>query len=298
MTEKKQNPAELSGAYALNALGDQDRADFEEYLAGSEQARIEADELGETALALGLAADPVQPSEGLKAGIMARLASTPQLPPVSAPVPVPEEATKEVAAAAAAPQPNPVVPAPVPAAEETPAEETPVAESSVDVPQRSGAAGRAERRWFQRPARMLVAAAAAVALFIGGTFVGQALNTNQFEQQQASRLAEINAAPDSQRAATMTTDGHPATLVWSGELGLSALMITDLPALPADKDYQLWYMNDAGALSAGTFDSPGTGTVWRVLDGNMKAGDQVGVTVEPKGGSPQPTSAPIVAIQS
>jgi hypothetical protein len=46
---------------------------------------------------------------------------------------------------------------------------------------------------------MLVAAAAAVALFVGGTFVGQALNAKQFEQQQAASLAEINAAPDAQR---------------------------------------------------------------------------------------------------
>jgi hypothetical protein len=30
----------------------------------------------------------------------------------------------------------------------------------------------------------------------------------------------------------------------------------------------------------------------------MKAGDQVGLTVEPEGGSPEPTSEPIVAIQS
>jgi hypothetical protein len=35
-----------------------------------------------------------------------------------------------------------------------------------------------------------------------------------------------------------------------------------------------------------------------VLDGTTKAGDQVGVTVEPKGVSAQPTSDPTVAIQS
>ena len=282
MTEQKQNPADLSGAYVLNALGAEEKAVYEEYLAGSDEARTEAAGLGDTALALGLAADPVQPSEGLKASLMAQLAATPQLPPL----PVPEAAPAQQSAPEAAPAAG-VAEAGVGMPAAAPAE-----------PARSAAADRAQRRWFQRPAGMLVAAAAAVALFAGGTFVGQALNSNQFEQQQAAQLAEINAAPDAQRAATTTTDGQPATLVWSGELGLSALMVQNLPALAADQDYQLWYMNDAGAVPAGTFDSTGSGTVWRVLEGTMHAGDQVGVTVEPQGGSPQPTSAPIVAIQS
>lgn len=272
MTEKKQKPAELAGAWALNALGAEEKAEFEEYLAESDEARIEAAELGDTALALGLAADPVRPSAGLRASIMARIASTPQLPPVSV----------AEAAAAAAPTARPA----------------PAAPAGGETPSLSPADDRARRRWFQGPRGMLVAAAAAVALFIGGSFVGQALNANPFERQQAARLAAINAAPDAQRAVATTSDGHAATLVWSGELGLSALLVDDLPELPADQDYQLWYMNDAGAFPAGTFDSAGTGTVWRVLEGTMKAGDQVGLTVEPEGGSPEPTSEPIVAIRS
>lgn len=281
MTEKKQNPAELAGAYALNALSAEEKAEYERHLAESEEARIEAAELGATALALGLAAEPVQPSAGLKASIMATIAATPQLPPVSVPE-APADAAAEAAPAAA-----PAAPAAAPAAQPAPT-----------APAVSPAEERARRRWFQGPGGLLVAAAAAVALFIGGTVVGQALNANQFEQEQAASLAEINAAPDAQRALATTRDGHSATLVWSGELGLSALLIDDLPELPAGKDYQLWYMNDAGAFSAGTFDSTGTGTVWRVLEGTMKAGDQVGLTVEPDGGSPGPTSEPIVAIQS
>ena len=59
-----ENPAELAGAYALNALSTEEAAEFEEYLTGSEQARIEAAELSDTAVALALALAPVQPSEG------------------------------------------------------------------------------------------------------------------------------------------------------------------------------------------------------------------------------------------
>jgi hypothetical protein len=276
---RKDNPGELTGAYALNALGPAETAEFEAHLAESEQARIETAELSDTAVALGLATTPVQPSAGLKASLMAKIASTPQLPPLAAP--------------ASAPQ---AVPVSTDAAPEPP--EVEPADSAAVSPIGGAAAERARRRWFQRPVGLLLAAAAAIALFVGGAFVGQSFNTNQFEQQQAASLAQINAAPDSQRASTKTADGHRATLVWSSERGLSALLVDNLPALPSDQDYQLWYIGASGAVSAGTFDSPGTGTVLRVLEGTLKAGDLIGVTVEPAGGSTQPSSDPIVAIQS
>jgi anti-sigma-K factor RskA len=78
------NPADLAGAYALHALDADETAEYERYLARSEQARIEAAELSDTAVALGLAAAPVQPSSALKANLMAQLASTPQLAPLNA----------------------------------------------------------------------------------------------------------------------------------------------------------------------------------------------------------------------
>jgi anti-sigma-K factor RskA len=277
-----QNPADLAGAYALHALDADEAADYELYLSLSEEARIEATELNDTAVALGLAAAPVQPSSGLKAILMAQIASTPQLGPVDGPArpgtPAVVAATPPVVAAVVAP-----------------------AAASVDAPQASGsAAERAERRWFQRPAGYLAAAAAA-ALFVGGTFAGQAIYGNPddaFPSKQAAGLAEINAAGDTQRASTETVNGQDVTLVWSGELGLSAIIVDDLPALGDDQDYQLWYIGESGPVPAGTFDSTGSGTVFRVLDGTMSAGDAVGVTVEPRGGSDKPTTDPIVAIQS
>jgi anti-sigma-K factor RskA len=276
------NPADLAGAYALNALNADEAAAYERYLSGSEQARTEAAELSDTAVALGLSIAPVQPSSALKSALMARLASTPQLAPLDAPEqpdgPAATDAPPAVAAAAV-----PAVPA------------------TAAAPVRGGsAADRAERRWFQRPAGYLVAAAAAAAIFVGGTFAGQAIFGTPDEQalQQAASLAQINAAADSQRASTETVDGQDTTLVWSGELGLSAIIVEDLPALGDDKDYQLWYIGEDGPVPAGTFDSTGSGTVFRVLDGTMSAGDAVGVTVEPKGGSDKPTTDPIVAIQS
>jgi len=295
-----ENPADLAGAYALHALSPDEAAVYERYLAQSEQARTEAAELGDTAVALGLSVAPVQPSSALKASLMAKLASTPQLAPRGAAEPsAPTDTTTDAPPAAI-----PIGSAPSHSSATAPgaADQGPDVARAGDGGRGSGsAADRAQRRWFQRPAGYLVAAAAAVALFVGGTVAGQAIYGNpndDFAQQQASSLAEIEAAPDSQRAAAQTATGQDATLVWSGELGLSAIIVEDLPALGDNEDYQLWYIGAAGPISAGTFDSDGSGTVWRVLDGTMTAGDTVGVTVEPKGGSEQPTTDPIVAIQS
>lgn len=308
MTERNDNhPADLAGAYALHALDDQDTAAYEAHLAESERARVEAAELNDTAVALGLAVAPVQPSAALKVNLMSMLASTPQLPPLP-------RATATTDAPASVPGAAPVVPAVAtgptatgptatgPTSDTAPAGATgPVAgirSAGPSVANRSSATDRAQARWFKRPAQLMLAAAAAVALFVGGSFFGQVLNTNQFASQQASGLAQINAADDSQRAATTTDDGQEATLVWSNKLGISAVLVDNLPVLGGDQDYQAWYINGEGAVSAGTFDSSGDGTAWRVLDGTMHAGDQVGVTVEPNGGSDQPTTNPIVAFQS
>ena len=136
-------------------------------------------------------------------------------------------------------------------------------------------------------------------LFIGGAFVGSALSgNNAYTSQQASALAEINAASDVQHATAEVAGGGTATLVWSGELGRSALVANDLPQLPASKTYELWYLRDGQAIPAGTMQPADSGSTWRVLAGDMAAGDTVGVTVEPRGGSDKPTTAPIVAIPS
>jgi anti-sigma-K factor RskA len=309
----KKNPAELAGAYALDALTPEETAEFERFLGTSEEARVEAAELSDTAVALGLATAPVQPPASLKANLMAQLASTPQLPPLETSAQSPNTASAPGAASGDARRQDPALDASVDETSSThdaprtgdetdPGSVRAATEDHTASGAPDGSAGAAERRarlrWFQRPAVLAGSAAAALALFFGGLLVGQMLDAGNFEQQQATALANINAAPDAQRASAVTSDGQPATLVWSGELGLSALLIEDLPPLPEGKDYQLWYVNQDGAFSAGTFDSSGDGTVWRVLEGTMRAGDQVGVTVEPDGGSDAPTTDPIVAIQS
>ncbi|SEA60158.1 anti-sigma factor [Leifsonia sp. 21MFCrub1.1] len=242
----------------------------------------EARAFEEVAAELALSAEPVQPRPELKAALFAQLQSTPQLPaqdaaqPAAAPAADATTTSDATSASTAAPAPT-----------------------AAPEPAQGRAERAAQRRWFQRPGLLLGAAAAAIVLFVGGAVVGSTLSGgNSYQSQQASALAEINAAPDVQRATARVEGGGTATLVWSGELGRSALVANGLPALPGDKTYELWYLRDGKAIPAGTMTPAESGSTWRVLTGEMAAGDAVGVTVEPSGGSDKPTTPPIVAIAS
>ncbi|MBC7590569.1 MAG: anti-sigma factor [Salinibacterium sp.] len=80
MTPRKHDVESMTGAYALHALNEDETRVFEAHLAESEETRNETTELIDTAVLLGMAIDPVAPPASLKQGIMAQLASTPQLP--------------------------------------------------------------------------------------------------------------------------------------------------------------------------------------------------------------------------
>ena len=144
---------------------------------------------------------------------------------------------------------------------------------------------------------ILVAAAAAVALFVGGNILG--LSAADESQQQAAAVSAIVSAKDSQQAKAAVAGGGTATFVWSVGLRQSAVVIDKLPKLTGDKTYELWYIDKGShATPAGIFNAASSGTTVSVLAGLMSAGDTFGITVEPSGGSHKPTTAPIVAVPS
>jgi anti-sigma-K factor RskA len=275
-----------SGAYVLNALSPSEAHEFQSHLAESETTRNEVTEMSDTAVLLGLAVTPVQPSAGLKANLMSQIASMPQLP-------------RDVAPIRSLPQRSAETVAPV-ASESAPAEmTTPTATES--APQAlSATSAKTSARWFNRPIIALTSVAAAVALIIGAGAVTSLMgNDPGIEQQQADALAAITSAEDMQRTAAEVSTGGTATLVWSEELGSSAMIVDGVAELPEGSTYELWYIDAAGtATPAGLFNVSDSDRTLAVLEGKMDVGDTVGVTVEPEGGSSAPTTAPIVAIAS
>jgi len=281
MTERD-DATDLAAGNALHTLTPREQERFDRLRAEHESVREEAAEFEETVAMLDLAAPPVQPSAALKNSLMAAIQNLPQLPadaPVDAPV-------AEVRA----------LPTAVPEVDET-LVSTPTATpapAAATTPVAGAAERKAASRWRRSAVGMVVGAAAAVGLIFGGVGLANTFGGGSLTQTVA--LAEINAASDVQRA-KVSMDDATATLVWSGELGKSALLVDGLGSLPSDKVYELWYIGEGGPVSAGTF-SAANGTTWRVLDGAMSAGDKVGVTVEPQGGSKQPTTDPIMVIET
>jgi anti-sigma-K factor RskA len=87
--------------------------------------------------------------------------------------------------------------------------------------------------------------------------------------------------------------GMPASLVVSSG-GSAALVVYRLPAAPAGKTYEAWVVQGKTALPAGLFRG-GRGSTFVPITRKVPKGAVVAVTVEPAGGSPQPTSKPFAA---
>jgi len=83
--------------------------------------------------------------------------------------------------------------------------------------------------------------------------------------------------------------------VSSASLGKSVLVTDGLAPAPAGSTYQIWYLSDAGAPASAGFVPAGERSAV-VLQGDLGAADGVGVTLEPEGGSPAPTTTPVLAV--
>ena len=79
-TRDRDDAHALSGAYAVDALDDLERARFEAHLRGCPDCRIEVESLREAAAAL--AVEPVEPPARLRAGVLAGIESIRPLPPL------------------------------------------------------------------------------------------------------------------------------------------------------------------------------------------------------------------------
>jgi anti-sigma-K factor RskA len=156
---------------------------------------------------------------------------------------------------------------------------------------------KARSRW-STPLARLAAVAAAIALVVSLGFTVRAGIQAQSDMATASRINEIQAAPDYQRESVEIEGGGTATVVWSVALERAALIVDGLAALPAGSTYELWYIDGGGATAAGTFDVGGDGKRSVVLAGDMDAGDTIGVTVEPAGGSDTPSTDPIIVVET
>ncbi len=235
---------QLTGAYALDALDDIERADFERHLRSCGSCADEVIELREAAAGL---ADRVAtvPPEHLKAKVTAEIARTRQI-----------SATERVH-------------------------------------------GR------RPPVRRLLAMAAAAVLIAATTgLAGVAWQGHQSAKESqalASQAAELTARftrvltdPSRRETVQAPSVGGLATVVTAQ--GTAVLAADRLPAPPSGKAYQVWRITKRSVIS-----SPGllelTDGHGQMLVSGVSTGDTVALSVEPAGGSKQPTTTPILLVE-
>ena len=144
------------------------------------------------------------------------------------------------------------------------------------------------RRWA-----VLVAAAAAVVAVGAGAVVWQPWG--QESTQVTTAADRVLQAPDAGAVTVPLAGGGRATLTRSASERAAVLRTSGLPPAPPGRTYQLWLnMPGAGMVSAGLMKPDGDQTV--LLEGDAARATGAGITVEPAGGSPQPTSEPLALI--
>lgn len=167
------------------------------------------------------------------------------------------------------------------------------ADRTPQLPPRTGGGGTvievSPHRWGRR---MLLAAAAVVLVVAGGIGISQ-LGNEPDEQQSllAEGVVRVFEAEDAHRAEMPTENGGTIRVAASPELNQMAVDTDELPPLDDQHVYQLWAVHDGAMQSVGVLE-PDKGAYM-----DMPTPDtEVAITVEPVGGSEQPTTDPIMRV--
>ena len=251
----------LSGAYAVDAVDDVERARFEAHMAGCSQCRDEvaslraaAGELASMALA--------SPPPSLRSAVLRDIGSVRPLPP---------RVTPEQASA-----PEPTAPTAAPSAPSAPA---------------SLESKRAERARRAPLRQWLVGVAAAAVLATGGLVWSPWSSETSTVQLTATQ--QVLQAKDAQRFEQKVGDAT-ATIVRSTSLKKAVIVTANMPDAPAGKVYELWLQQGSAMVKAGFMPAGPSNTV--LLDGDAATAAGVGITVEPAGGSDTPTLPPVALV--
>jgi anti-sigma-K factor RskA len=253
--------------YAVGALDEVEARAVEEYLlAAPADDQRELAQWRDVAVAIPLALSEIAPPESLRARLLDRIA---------------------VEADAAA-----VQPVAEPAAKILPFKR-PVRPAAPDT-----------LRWLLMAASLLLAFAAAFLwwrnLQVAGERDALAAERDRMAGELARERSEKKELYASLNAASkiVPMDGKEtpqanAKVVWDTKEQVWKIFILDLPAPPSDKDYQLWYVTKTQKISAQVFrpESSGHTVLTLTLPREALAGGlaATAVTLEPRGGSPQPT---------
>jgi anti-sigma-K factor RskA len=232
----------LTGAYAADALPDDERAAFEEHLQTCASCTQEVEELTATAARLATATAVAAPA-GMRSRVLSEIQNVRQLSPSQA----------------------------------------------AELLNRESAA----RPWFQQPLAWAASFLLLLCIALAGVTVAANRSADRAERA-AAQIASVATDPDRQTLSAPITSGGKGVIVAAH--GNAVFRAQGLSALPADRSYQLWVMDPrGGARSIALLGHGPVGHVEQFVP-NVRAGDSVGLTVEPRNGSDAPTSPPVLVM--
>jgi len=264
----------LAGPYAMDAVTPEERSSFARHIDDCSQCRDDVREMREATARLGMAA-VVRPRPELREQTIRAAFRTSQLAPVVD---------------------GPVV-------DSTVADGPVVVSATPDRPDRAAVPRWRRAVWRGRsirlPARFALASAAIVAAAaIGfGVAANNVMEQLHHTQRKDHMIASVLAARDAVMLTARTTAGGTATVVMSHHERRLVFTTHGLRPLPSGWGYELWLMGPAGDRSAGMLRFEADGMTEPTVVSGLRHGDAIGVTVEPAGGSPLPSSSLVVMIK-
>lgn len=246
----------LVGAYVMDAVPEADRAAFERHLTGCELCREEVRGLREATARLA-AAVAIEPRPELRDQTLRVAARMRQLPP---------QVAKERDATAAG-----------------------------RFGRWTRLSGAVRQSWLARLAvtAAVILAVIVVALNLHMTSMQHRLSA---DEQGSHAVAAVLSASDAKMMTAKVRTGGRATVVMSHRIRELVFTASKLSVLPQSRAYELWLMGPSGDEPVGMLRPASGGMAGPMVVRGLVHGDRLGLTVEPAGGSPQPTTSLIVVI--
>jgi anti-sigma-K factor RskA len=145
---------------------------------------------------------------------------------------------------------------------------------------------------IKRRQTVVLAAAAALVVGLGALGVGMALRP----APSPSTAEQVFAAPDVRTVSGQIPTGGTATVVFSREKNAGVLVMNNVAPPAAGTVYQMWLIGDKGPESAGTMDAKAVAPSTTAVLPDLGDSQTLAFTVEPPGGSAQPTSPPFAKL--
>ncbi|GGY09479.1 anti-sigma factor [Streptomyces djakartensis] len=259
---RREDPHSLAAPYALDALEPAERIRFERHMKDCDRCTAEVRALSEDAVRLAWSTAAPAPA-AMRDRVMAAVRTTPQDP-------APQDAARG-----------------------------PVRARATQLPPHVWGAQPPPRQRIRRrfplfaPFATATAAAALVVASLFAVQANQARDELTAERDRSREIAHVLSAPDARASNGRDGRGRTIGVIASATEGSAVVTLGGYNAPPGGRVHQLWLMRPgAQPRSLGLFQ----GDTPLVATGLGTSATSLAVTVEPAGGSPQPTSQPIVQL--